>query len=296
VEHRHADAVRARLRGQVRHRARVLRFNLAQFVLELVGDHAAAAVADLVARDDGIDLAQPLVGRGQVDRVVGARFGLVAEHPAGKAAAGQFGVHIRAGPHDHVHALFFRDAQQAVHVAHAAEVVDAGFWRMVGPVEVERDAVEAERLHFLDHVAPQRGIGQAERMDLARPYHDALAVDLQRVLVPADLVRFAAGGGRRSSCRCSARPDRRSLERRRIGRLRNAQLLRLRLRACCGNCKAKSEGRRQGSAACARTGRRGMGHRLVSCWCCDRIVTAMTDVLVKCHASDQQHDYYRSTR
>ena len=90
-----------------------------------------------------------------------------------------------------------RNVERALDIADIGKIVHAGRRRVIAPVEIKGHAVEAERFHLLDHVAPQRRVGQAERVDFTGPHHDALAIDQHRMLVPADFfwLAFRPGGG-----------------------------------------------------------------------------------------------------
>jgi hypothetical protein len=206
VEDRDGDPVGLGLVVQPLHVALLRGADDVQLVLDLVGDHRALAGGQLVAGDDGVDLGQPLVGGGDVFRRVGAGPGLLVDHPAREAAARQLGVHVGPGAGDDVEAFFLGHGQHAVHVAHAAEVVDPLLRRVVAPVEIDGDGVVAAGLHLLEDVAPQVGAGHAEGVELAAPREDALAVDLQRVLVPGDLVDLQRAWPRRRARRLPSAP------------------------------------------------------------------------------------------
>ncbi len=202
VEDRDGDAVGARLRVEVRHvlpadgTADVVRV----LVLDLVEEHRAAAVRDLVPRDDRIDVRLPLVGVAHVRRVVRARAARRCREPRGEAACVRLGIDVRAGARDDVDADVVRDVEEPVEVAHAREVVDAGLRRVVAPVDVDRHGVVAVRLHLLEDVAPEARAWEPERMHLAGPDEQPLAVHEERVPVPRHGVR-ALGRARRYTSR-----------------------------------------------------------------------------------------------
>src|SRR5205085_1768171 len=85
VSERNGDAVSADLLLQLLHVGRVgVRTVL---VLHLVQDHRAGAVRELVARDDRIDVPQPLAVGGGVVGGARASTPLLRREPAGEAAA-----------------------------------------------------------------------------------------------------------------------------------------------------------------------------------------------------------------
>src|SRR5262249_23929739 len=154
------DAVGARLVLDVLHVRPAGRVAVVVLVLDLVGDHRGAAVGDLVAGQDAVDLGLPLVGPLRVLRVARAGVARGGGQPAGEAAAADLGVGVWAGGGDDVQARLLRRVELLVDVAHAGEVVDAGRGGVVAPVEVQRRGVEAGRLHLLEDVQPQVGARQ----------------------------------------------------------------------------------------------------------------------------------------
>src|SRR5262249_179356 len=137
----------------------------------------------------------PLVHRLQIFWSVGTRLGLLCYQPSWEAAARELGIDIWACPHDHVKPFLFGDAQSAIDIANTGEIVYPAGWRKIAPGEVVGDGVEPHRLHLLQHVAPQTWAWQAEGMHFARPNENALAIDLERAVVPADFMGRAGTGG-----------------------------------------------------------------------------------------------------
>jgi hypothetical protein len=73
-------------------------------------------------------------------------------------------------------------------VAEASEVDTSAAFRFVNaPVRVEGNGVEAKCLDFLEDIRVQGVYRQSEGMYLSTEDVQALAVDLERVLVPCDL-------------------------------------------------------------------------------------------------------------
>jgi hypothetical protein len=198
VEDRHGDAVCARLGVQVIHVTPLRRRGQRQFVLDLVQDDgpgvALAVAIDLVARDDAVDPGQPIVRRLQIFGRVGPRSHALVDQPAGEAAAGQLGIHVRPRSGDDVEPFLLRHRQQSVDVADAREIVHALLGAVESPVEIECDGIEAVRLHFLKDIAPQIRAWQAVGVELPRPYDRALAVDHQRARVERDAAKSLHGG------------------------------------------------------------------------------------------------------
>lgn len=52
-------------------------------------------------------------------------------------------------------------------------------------MNVERHAVEAQRLDLLEHIKPERWDWETEGVKLSTEDHDALAIDQERMLVPS---------------------------------------------------------------------------------------------------------------
>ena len=98
--------------------------------------------------DDRVDLRQPLVGGSQVLGIVRPGPGRLRRQPAGQTAGVGLGVDVRARPRDHVQTHPLRVVEQFVDIPNAAEVVDARRRRVIVPVEVDADRVEARRLHL----------------------------------------------------------------------------------------------------------------------------------------------------
>ena len=198
VEDRHGDAVGARLGIEMVHVAPLRRGGQRQLIFDLVQDDAMFALGigvDLMPGDDGVDMAEPLIGGLEIVGIVGAGAGALVDQPAGKAAARQFRIHIRAGARDDVEPLLLRHRQQPVEVADAGEVVDPLFRAVIAPVEIKGDGVEAARLHLLEDVAPQVGGGQAEGVEFAAPDDGPLAIDHQRARVIGDAAESLDRGG-----------------------------------------------------------------------------------------------------
>jgi hypothetical protein len=198
VEDGHRDPVGAGLGVQMGHVANPGPAGqvVGVLVLDLIEDDRAGAIGELVSGDDRVDRRLPLVGVGQVGRVISAVGSRELGQPVRKPAGVGLAVDVRAGTGDDVDACLVGHVEQLVHVADAGEVVDARRGGMVAPVEVDRHGVVAVRLHLLQDVPPQRRAGQPEGVELARPDERAPAIDHQRVLIEGDRMRHPAGDGR----------------------------------------------------------------------------------------------------
>jgi hypothetical protein len=214
VEQRDRDAVGAGRCLELLHVDGVVAVVL---VLDLEQHDRAAAVGDLVTRDDRVDVIEPLLPGRLV--VVGLRAGAadLRGEPARIAAGVELGVDVRAGSGDDVQADLLGDVEQPVHVAHAGEVVHARRGGVVRPAEVERHRVEAGGPELLELVAPQIGAGQPEVVELGRPQPDPLAVDHERVPIVGDGVAGPVPGGGRAAGRPSAQHRGRENDRRKRG-------------------------------------------------------------------------------
>ena len=107
------DAVGAGLVLEVLHVGAAVGVAVVVLVLDLVGEHAAGAVGELVARDDPVDLRLPLVGVLQVDGIGAARVAGGGGQPGREAAAVDLGVDVRPGPRDDVEPGLLRPCRGA---------------------------------------------------------------------------------------------------------------------------------------------------------------------------------------
>ena len=146
------------------------------FVLDL-GQDDGAAVGDLVLRDDAANRCHVILGGILPLGAVAAEPASNEQRPGRDAAGGDLGVDVRSRAREEVEAGVGGGLEERLDVKDAVESHIAGLRLYQGPVDVESDGVEAQRLDLLEDVNPEVGDGQAEGVEGAGEEEHALPVD-----------------------------------------------------------------------------------------------------------------------
>ena len=158
---------------------------LAVLVLNLIAE-GVVAVGDLVLARDFRHFGKVRLPRRGVTCVVVPQTAVrTGGHPQGVAASAGLRIDVGPRPDDDVHAQLFGKLVDGSDVAGAGrEIHGVIIGRMVAPAGVEGERGEPGGFDLLQNVAPEAWDGNAPVVEFAGEDEDALAVDVETVVVP----------------------------------------------------------------------------------------------------------------
>src|ERR1700730_690500 len=141
--------------------------------------------------DDRIYLAQPFVRSDQIIGVRGSGSTFDRRKPSRKPSAIGLGINIGPRSNNDIQPDLGSQVQEFVQVTNPVEIVEASFGRMITPIEITADRIEAAGFHLFEHVTPKIRAGQTKRMKFARVDEDAFTIANERVMIVSDRVLLA---------------------------------------------------------------------------------------------------------